>query len=55
MDILPFTKLGCNPSLTKELQPNSLYINHLHSTLRPMPAPLQVLQSAHGMESSSRN
>ena len=52
MHVRPFMKLGCNPCFTKELQPNRLYVNHLRFTLRPMPAPLQALQSAHGMENS---
>ncbi len=52
MHVRPFMKLGCNPCQTKELQPNNLYVNHLRFTLQPMPAPLQALQSAHGMENS---
>ena len=52
MRIRPFTKLGCNPYFTKELQPNFLYFNLLRFTLRLLPAPLQALQSAHGMENS---
>ena len=52
MHVRPFMKLGCNPCLTKELQPNRLHINHLRFTLPLLPAPLQALQSAHGMENS---
>lgn len=52
MHVRPFMKLGCNPCLIKELQPNLLYINHLRFTLPLLPAPLQALQSAHGMENS---
>lgn len=33
MHICPFTKLGCNPCFTKELQPNRLYIKHLRFIL----------------------
>ena len=52
MRIFPFTKLGCNPCFTKELQPNFLYINLLRFILQPQLVPLQALQSAHGMENS---
>ena len=52
MHVRPFTKLGCNPCFTKELQPNFLYFSLLLFTLPPLLVPLQALQSAHGMENS---
>lgn len=52
MCICPFTKLGCNPCFTKELQPNCLYIILLHLTLQSKPGQLRDVQLAHGMENN---
>lgn len=52
MHVRPFTKLGRNPCLTKELQPIFLCFSLLLFTLPLLLVPLQALQSAHGMENS---